>query len=37
MEGGPSAGADGQLDFHPAMGMRWEITRGTEDSGGEVF
>jgi quercetin dioxygenase-like cupin family protein len=32
-----SAGADRQLDFHPGMGMRWEITRSTEDSAGEVF
>jgi len=24
--------ADRQLDFHPGMGMRWEITRSTEDS-----
>jgi mannose-6-phosphate isomerase-like protein (cupin superfamily) len=26
-----------QLDFHPGMGMRWEITRSTADSSGEVF
>lgn len=26
-----------QLDFHPGMGMRWEITRSTEDSSGELF
>lgn len=37
MEAEPSAGADRQLDFHPAMGMRWEITRSTGDTGGEVF
>lgn len=37
MEGQPSASADRLLDFHPAMGMRWEITRSTEDTGGEVF
>lgn len=37
METEPSAGADRQLDFHPAMGMRWEITRSTEATGGEVF
>jgi quercetin dioxygenase-like cupin family protein len=30
-------GTERQLDFHPAMGMRWTITRSTEDSGGEVF
>jgi quercetin dioxygenase-like cupin family protein len=29
--------ADRQLDFHPAMGERWEITQSTEDSSGEVF
>jgi Cupin domain len=27
-----ASGADRQLDFHPGMGMRWEITRSTEDS-----
>ena len=37
MEAELFAGADRQLDFHPAMGMRWEITRSTEDTGGEVF
>ncbi len=26
-----------QLDFHPGMGMRWEITRSTEDTSGELF
>jgi quercetin dioxygenase-like cupin family protein len=30
-------GADRQLDFHPAIGMLWEITRSTEDAGGEAF
>jgi mannose-6-phosphate isomerase-like protein (cupin superfamily) len=30
-------GTDRQLDFHPGMGMRWEITRSTEDTGGEAF
>ena len=29
--------ADRQLDFHPAMGERWEITRSIEDTAGEVF
>ena len=29
--------ADRQLDFHPSMGERWEITRSSEDSSGEVF
>src|SRR5215207_3210412 len=37
MEAEPSAGAARQLDFHPAMGMRWEITRSTEETAGEVF
>jgi mannose-6-phosphate isomerase-like protein (cupin superfamily) len=31
------SGADLQLDFHPGMGMRWEITRSTEDTSGELF
>jgi len=26
-----------ELDFHPGMGMRWEITRSTEDTSGELF
>jgi mannose-6-phosphate isomerase-like protein (cupin superfamily) len=26
-----------ELDFHPAMGTRWEITRSTEDTSGELF
>ena len=26
-----------QLDFHPGMGLRWEITRSTEDTAGELF
>jgi quercetin dioxygenase-like cupin family protein len=37
MEGDAAASAERQLDFHPAMGMRWEITRSTEETGGEVF
>jgi len=37
MARGPSGGADRQLDFHPGMGMRWEITRSTEDTSGELF
>jgi mannose-6-phosphate isomerase-like protein (cupin superfamily) len=37
MEREPSASADRQLDFHPAMGMRWEITRSSEDTSGELF
>src|SRR5579863_10421402 len=32
-----ATGADRQLDFHPVMGERWEITRSTEDTSGEVF
>jgi mannose-6-phosphate isomerase-like protein (cupin superfamily) len=30
-------GADRHLDFHPGMGMRWEVTRGTADTAGELF
>jgi mannose-6-phosphate isomerase-like protein (cupin superfamily) len=26
-----------QLDFHPGMQMRWEITRSTADTAGELF
>lgn len=37
MNADPTAGADRHLDFHPAMGMRWEITRSTEDTNGELF
>ncbi|MGD9734766.1 MAG: cupin domain-containing protein [Solirubrobacterales bacterium] len=32
-----AANADRHLDFHPGMGMRWEITRSTEDTDGELF
>jgi quercetin dioxygenase-like cupin family protein len=32
-----AADADRQLDFHPGMDMRWEITRSTGESSGEVF
>ena len=28
---------DRHLDFHPGMGMRWEITRSTEDTAGDLF
>ena len=31
------AGDGRHLDFHPGMGMRWEITRSTEDTSGAVF
>jgi mannose-6-phosphate isomerase-like protein (cupin superfamily) len=31
------AGDDRQLDFHPGMEMRWEITRSTADTAGERF
>ncbi len=31
------AGAGRRLDFHPGMGMRWEITRSTEETSGELF
>lgn len=34
---GAAEDADRQLDFHPGMGMRWEITRGTADTSGELF
>ncbi len=30
-------GGERQLDFHPGMDMRWEITRSTADTGGELF
>lgn len=33
----PSGGDDRQLDFHPGMEMRWEITRGAADTAGELF
>jgi len=26
-----------QLDFHPGIPMRWEITRSAEETGGELF
>lgn len=29
--------ADRELDFHPVIGERWEITESTEDSSGELF
>ena len=28
---------DRNLDFHPGMGMRWEVTRSTADTGGDLF
>lgn len=36
-DSGAVTDADRQLDFHPAMGERWEITRSAEDTSGEVF
>ena len=30
-------GNERHLDFHPGMGMRWEITRSTEDTAGDLF
>jgi quercetin dioxygenase-like cupin family protein len=30
-------GAERQLDFHPGMEMRWEITRTSADTAGELF
>jgi mannose-6-phosphate isomerase-like protein (cupin superfamily) len=32
-----TATGDRQLDFHPGMPMRWEITRSATDTGGELF
>jgi quercetin dioxygenase-like cupin family protein len=32
----PGSG-DRRLDFHPGMEMRWEITRSTADTAGELF
>jgi quercetin dioxygenase-like cupin family protein len=34
---GAPVGAERQLDFHPGMEMRWEITRTTADTAGELF
>ena len=34
---GATPGADRRLDFHPGMEMRWEITRSTADTTGELF
>jgi len=28
---------DREIDFHPGMGMRWEITRSTQETAGELF
>src|SRR6185503_6985232 len=28
---------DRRLDFHPGMGMRWEVTRSTADTAGDLF
>lgn len=33
----PSLGTDRELDFHPALGMRWEITQSTQDTAGQLF
>ena len=30
-------GNDRRLDFHPGMGMRWEVTRSTADTAGALF
>jgi mannose-6-phosphate isomerase-like protein (cupin superfamily) len=32
-----SASDDRQLDFHPGMDMRWEVTRSGADTAGELF
>jgi mannose-6-phosphate isomerase-like protein (cupin superfamily) len=37
MEREPSGAANRQLDFHPGIAMRWEITRSTADTSGELF
>src|SRR5262245_5338696 len=37
MERNSATGTERDLDFHPGMGMRWEITRSTEDTNGETF
>ncbi|MGO9822217.1 MAG: cupin domain-containing protein [Solirubrobacteraceae bacterium] len=29
--------ADRELDYHPVIGERWEITKSTEDTSGELF
>jgi len=29
--------ADRELDFHPVFGERWEISKSTEDTSGELF
>lgn len=34
---GAPVSSDRQLDFHPGMEMRWEITRSTADTAGELF
>lgn len=36
MSSGP-ANADRALDFQPGMAMRWEITRSTADTGGDLL
>lgn len=37
MEPGTFHKADRELDFHPAFGERWEITKSTEETSGELF
>ena len=32
-----SGGDARRLDFRPGLGMRWEITRSTADTSGELF
>jgi len=34
---GSAGDADRRLDFHPALGTRWEITRTAEETSGELF
>lgn len=37
MQPGAFGEAGRELDFHPAFGERWEITKSTEDTAGELF
>jgi len=37
MESGASDSGGRLLDFHPGMGMRWEVTRGAAEGSDDVF
>lgn len=37
MEAATSGRAGRELDFHPGMDMRWEVTQSTSDTSGELF